>query len=341
MLSRVAECIFWMSRYIERAENVARFIDVNQNLMLDLDNAMREQWEPLVFTAGDQEDFSARYDKATRHNVLHFLTFDEENPNSILSCVARARENARTVRENISSAMWEEINKFHLFVLDGAKRGTDHTADFVTFYDSVKSRSHLLIGVTDTTMSHSEGWHFARLGRLLERADKTSRILDVKYYLLLPKIQDVGTPLDIVQWSALLQSASALEMYRKSHGRLVPSKVADFLILDRAFPRSMRFCLIHAENSLHNITETPIGTFSNRSEQLIGRLRAELDYTLIDDIIARGLHEFIDDFQMKLNQVGQSIYDNFFALRKVSTSTAPMVQRQDTGKQSQTQTQSS
>jgi uncharacterized alpha-E superfamily protein len=149
---------------------------------------------------------------------------------------------------------------------------------------------------------------------LLERADKTSRILDVKYFLLLPSDADVGTPVDDIQWAAVLKSASAFEMYRKRFRRLHPERVADFLILDREFPRAMHYCLVCAEESLHTISGAPSGTFQNPAEQRLGRLRSELDYAQIDEILAHGLHEFLDAFQAKLNQVGDAITATFFGL---------------------------
>jgi len=310
MLSRVADSVFWMARYVERAENVARFIDVNRNLTLDLGEELGDQWAPLVYTTGDDAPFFKKYQEATRENVLQFLTFDAENPNSILSCISHARENARTAREIISSDMWEELNRFYLLVRDGVRDGaqSDHE-----FFAQIKRASHLLIGTTDATMSHGEAWHFARLGRLLERADKSTRILDVKYFLLLPRATDVGTTLDVTQWSALLRSTSALEMYRRTYGRIAPNKVIDFLLLNRQFPRSVRYCVGGAEDSLHAITGTPDDMFRNRAEQELGRLRSELDYTAIDDIIAAGLHEFIDEVQLRLNNTGEAIYNTFCA----------------------------
>jgi uncharacterized alpha-E superfamily protein len=310
MLSRVADSVFWMARYIERAENVARFIDVNHNLSLELGDQFGDQWAPLIYTTGDHEGFFKHYKEATRENVLRFLAFDKENPNSILTCVSNARENARTARETISSDMWEELNRFYLLVRDAVNSGA--TGDY-EFFAQVKRASNLLIGTTDTTMSHGEAWNFVRMGRLLERADKTTRIVDVKYYILLPDVSDVGTTLDVVQWSALLRSNSALEMYRRQHGRIQPNKVIDFLLLDRCFPRSFRYCIGGAEESLHAITGTPEGTFGNRAEQQLGRLRAELDFTSIDDIIQTGLHEFIDDVQGRLNSTGDAIYKTFCA----------------------------
>lgn len=317
MLSRVADSIFWMARYIERAENVARFIDVNLHLILDLPVGFAEQWEPLVITSGDQQQFAARYGSAaTKDNVVRFLTFDTQNPNSIFSCVRAARENARSVREIISSEMWEQVNTFYLMVHapDSAQRARESPHSFFT---EVKVASHLLSGLTEATMSHGEAWHFCRLGRLLERADKTSRLLDVKYFLLLPKASDVGTPFDDIQWAAVLRSTSALEMYRKRYGRIAPDRVADFLLLDREFPRAVHYCLIKAEESLHAITDTPPGTFRNPAEQRLGQLRSELGYARVDDILAEGLHEFLDGLQIKLNLVGDAIFDTFFALRPV------------------------
>ena len=313
MLSRVADSIYWMSRYIERAENVARFIDVNLNLSLDVGPEMAHQWEPLVFITGDHEVFARRYGAATEENVIQFLTFDLENGNSIRSCLRAARENARTARDVISSAMWEELNKFHLMVKSAQPQQVLQSPS--EFFTQIKLAGYVLEGVTEATMSHGEAWHFRRLGRMLERADKTSRILDVKYYLLLPNAADVGTSVDTNQWAALLKSASALEMYRKMHGRITPAQVAEFLILNRDFPRAMRFCMSRAEQSLLAITGGTLGAFRNRAEQRLGRLRAELDYSNIQEIIARGLHEFIDSFQCELNDVGQAILETFFAVQ--------------------------
>jgi uncharacterized alpha-E superfamily protein len=319
MLSRVANSIYWMSRYLERAENVARFIDVNLNLTLDMPAEIGEQWAPLVNTTGDLELFTKRYRVPTRENVLHFLTFDRDNPNSILSCVRHARENARSVREVISSEMWEQANRFYLLVKDASKYKSV-AENNTEFYTSVKMASHLFDGITEATMSHGEAWHFLQVGELLERADKTSRILDVKYFILLPDAQAVGTAIDNIQWAALLKSASALEMYRK-HSKLInPAKVADFLILNRDFPRSVLSCLDRAAHSLHAITGSSEDAFSNKAEQGLGRLLGELNYTQIDEIIYDGLHEFLDKLQNRLNWIDDAIYESFFTMRPLTGS---------------------
>jgi len=314
MLSRVADSIFWMRRYTERAENVARFIDVTLNLTLGLGDHHNHQWEALVYTTGDQEHFSESFQHVSQENVIRFLTFDEGNPNSILSCLQYARENARQSREMLSSQMWEELNKFYLFVRDSRNdpRAIDSPFEFFT---KVRQFGFLIDGVVSGTMSHGEAWNFGRLGAMLERADKTSRILDVKYFLLLPHLSDVGTSIDISQWGMLLKSASAMEMYRRRFGRLSPKLVAAFLLLDRDFPRAVRFCITRAERSMLSITGGTPGNFSSRPEQLLGRLRAEFEFLDIEEIMKGGLHDFIDDFQSQLNAIGASIQEKFFQVQ--------------------------
>lgn len=327
MLSRVADSIYWMCRYVERAENVARFIDVNANLTLGEGTDLVEQWAPLIYTTGDQELFKELYGEAHRNTVLRFLAFDPRNPNSILSCANAARENARSVRESITAAMWEQINKLYHMVR-GAVQDTRFASEPQQFCDMVKQASHTLVGTTYTTMSHGEAWHFSRIGRLIERADKTSRIVDVQYYHLLPSVTHVGTSLDVVRWSALLKSASALTMYRRAHGQILPERVAEYLLLDRDFPRSMRFCVSRVQDSIGVITGSPPGTFSCRSEQLAGRLRSEMDYTAIADVIETGLHEYIDQLQQRLNQIGEYLHKDFFTLNTdVDTSGQVQTQR--------------
>lgn len=301
-----------MSRYLERAENVARFIEVNLHLMLDTAVADSNQWEPLVNTTGDHMLFARLYGVPTKENVMQFLTFDRENPNSIISCVWRARENARSMREIISSEMWEQANDFYRLVINAA--GTDVLDNPYDFYTQVKMASHLFDGIADATMSHGQAWHFLRLGEMLERAEKTSQILDVKYFILLPGVQDVGTTIDSIQWAALLRSASAFEMYRKHYRRITPAKVADFLILNDQFPRAVRYCLGQAQESLRAISGSPLGFPGNEAERRLGRLSAELNYAQMDEIIAHGLHEFLDNLQTKLNRIDDAIFDTFFAL---------------------------
>lgn len=316
MLSRVADSIYWLNRYVERAENIARFINANVNLILDSPTGVAQQWEPLVLTTGDLPVFQNRYGEATAENVIQFLTFDRDNANSIISCLRSARENARSIREIISSEMWEQVNTFYFMVQDAAEGQA--TFEPQHFFKEVKLASHLFAGVMDATMTHNEGWHFGQMGRFLERADKTARILDVKYFLLLPSVKDVGTTLDELQWMGLLRSASAYEMYRKCQHRITPTGVAEFLILDREFPRSIRFCLMQAERSLHQITGSSPGTWSSPAERSLGRLRSELDYLSIEEIVQMGLHECLNDLQQQIYGVGNNIFETFFALKPIS-----------------------
>jgi len=330
MLSRVADSVYWMNRQIERAENVARAVETTLDLALDGAVSPGRLWNALVCTFGDEADFWARFGLADQANVISFLAFDQANPNSIASCLQAARENARTVRDMISTPMWEEINKAHLYVRSAAAANAeiDHPREFL---DEVKRASQLITGVADATMSHGEAWHFARVGRLIERADKTSRVLDVEHYFQ-PAAARIAPPASgtaaddeteevAVQWSAVLESASALEMYRKVHGAVSRRSVANFLIFDREFPRAMHFCLIKAEESLLAITGGAKGAYSNPAEQRLGRLRSHLDYGAIDEILGGhgGLHGFIDGFQTDLNQASRAVFETFFALRPVGT----------------------
>jgi uncharacterized alpha-E superfamily protein len=314
MLSRVADAIYWMSRYVERAENVARFLDVGLQLMLDLPGPHDDPWAAVLAATGDDARFVARAGKVTREEVVRFLTIDPESPNSILSCLRYARENARSVREVISSEMWEQVNRSYLLARDAASTGAllDEPHDFLT---EVKLASHLFVGTTYLTMTHNEGWHFGRLGRLLERADQTSRLLEAKQAILVARPADLGTSLDENHWAALLKSVSALEMYRKRHGQIAPDAVAAFLLLDKKFPRSIRYCLNKGERSLHAITGTPIGSSDTLAERRLGRLNAECEYALISEILAEGLELYLDRLQQRLNDLGGAIHETFFAIR--------------------------
>ncbi|MEE8303086.1 MAG: alpha-E domain-containing protein [Candidatus Tectomicrobia bacterium] len=325
MLSRAADTIYWMNRYIERGENIARFLDVNLQLMLDFPTRTTHQWQPLVDATGDRALFQERFGAVTPENVVVFLTFDTGNPNSILSCLRAARENARSVREIISCEMWEQVNKFYLMVNTAASAGgvTEAPHDFLT---AVRAASHLYLGITDATMSYGEGWHFGQIGRLVERADKTSRILNAQYGLLSEGGSDTYTSLGEIQWSAVLKSASGFEMYRQRYGRITPLSVADFLILDREFPRAMHACVIKVEESLHAVSGLHQEGFQNAAEARVGHLRTELAGTQIQDIVGR-LDDFLNTFQVHLNHVGDAIFETFFTLHADALNPVKLNQR--------------
>lgn len=336
MLSRVAEAIYWMSRNLERAEHIARFIEVNWHLSLDLPmgdmpqtpvsetgkdcpDGPGSQWRPLVQITGEQEWYDERYPCSSKEHVIQFLAFDEEYGNSIRSCLRLARENARTVRDALPPDMWEQLNTVYHQVEDVARSPEAVYNNPYYFCENLKFKCLLLGGLAESSMRRGEAWHFFNLGRMLERADKTSRILDVKYFILLPDIAYVGSALDDIQWAALLRSTSAFEEYRHHYGRIKPRKVAEFLLLDRCFPRSALFCLEEGRSSLQVITgqANPCAPGSEQSspvERVLGRVVAQLRYTGIEDIFEVGLHEFIDTLQTEVNTVHEALAERFFAV---------------------------
>jgi len=332
MLRRVADSVFWTNRYLERAENVARFVDVHQSLSL----GGSSHWSPLVYASGDEEEFHEHYGKEyTAERVLNFLLFDSKNANSLLCCLIKARENARTIREILSVPIWEAINRFYLRVREASKSPEEILQNPASFLERVRRSNHEVIGVIEATMSRDEAWHFSRLGRLLERADKTSRILDVKYFVLLPDRSKVGSAFDVVQWTALLESTSALHMYRKKYGRISPAQVAEFLLFDPEFSRSVRFCVAEAEVSTHAITGRPLSIRLDPVEEEFAKLHDRLKTAKIDEVIAQGLHEFIDGFQRSLNEIGAAIYHGFFEIKPLSATAAPQPSQSQTQSQSQ------
>jgi uncharacterized alpha-E superfamily protein len=314
VLSRAAEAVYWMSRYAERAENVARFLDVTLQVMLDFPDSRGNPWQAVVASTGDEGALAMRYGAVTRDAVVRCLTIDADSPNSILSCLRHARENARSIREAISSEMWEQINKWYLLVRDFAN-GPNVIEDPHELLAAVKEASHLFVGVTYLTMTHGEAWHFGRLGRVLERADQTSRIVDAKEALIHARPPDAAGSLDGIDLTALLRSVSALEMYRKRYGRIERAQVIGFLILDKWFPRSIRHCLENGQDSLRAIGGTAPEGSTLLPERLLGRLAAEYEYAVVDEIVSGGLRQHLDDLQGKINAVGAAIHETFFAIR--------------------------
>ena len=316
MLSRVADSIYWMNRYLERVENYARFMDVNFNLMLELPPNVSEQWKPLVLTTGDWALYESLYQTESKSQVIFFLGFDLNNPNSIYSSIRNARENARAVRPELTTEVWEQINHIYYLVKDGHGRKHWKKSDPRKFFTEVKKGCQLVHGIFDSTISRTDGWHFGKMGQLIERADKTSRVLDVKYHMLLPSNDTVGSPFDMIHWAALLKSVGAYDMYRKKYGKLTPYDISEFLILDKVFPRAILRCLIHAENSLYKITGGGYG-YSNIAEKRMGILKSQLEYEDINTIFDFGLHEYLDRLQEKLNEVSNGIFDTFFSIENV------------------------
>ncbi len=306
MLSRVADSLYWMSRYLERAEHTARLLDVNLNQMLESAQYADLRWERL-YKSLRIPALESGADEAYR--VTQFLTFDTTNSASIVSCLATARENARQVREQISSEMWEQLNRLYLRV----KRTTIEEiwpAQPHTFLAGVKEGVQLFQGVTDATMNHSEGWHFIRVGCYIERASQTATLVDVHFHSLM-EIQEPFTSasLDYMSWVGLLRSCASFESYCKVYtANIQPSRIAEFLLLNAETPRSLRFAATMMQGALQSITKITTVRNAGRVERLAGRLRASLDYDQIDEIMSGSMHSYLENIQFQCRQINEAVY---------------------------------
>ena len=310
MLSRVADSLYWIHRYLERAENISRFLEVSEAMALDCPPGSAEPWLPLVEVTADRQRFDQTYPEGTPGDVLRFLLDDRDNPNSIVSCIAIARENARQIRDVITSEMWEQLNDLHWSLQAGEAIWTEPVQEQLRI---IRRGCQMVYGITDATLSRDASWLFSQLGRLIERADKTSRILDVKYFLLLPSPDDVGGVLDELQWITLLRTAGAYQMYRQSQQQAItPASVAEFLLLDPIFPRSVRFCLQGINSTLQQLQQQPVQGPPDDLDCLRGQLLARWSYVRIDALIGAGLHEAIDQLQQDLNRLHNLIHDRYF-----------------------------
>jgi uncharacterized alpha-E superfamily protein len=311
MLSRVADSLFWMSRYVERADNIARILDVNLQHMLDLpkrdEKALTKVWAAILRSTGDDKAFYQEYQEATADNVIDFLTANHQNHNSIVNCVVNARENARHVREQISDDMWEEVNRMYLGI-KGLNLKKVYRQGLYEFFKSVLEGSQLFQGTTDATMSHGMGWDFIQAGKFIERADKTTRILDANSDVLADHAATWRSTSDTLRLSAILRSCSAHAAYRRVYvADIRPAKVVEFLVLNDKFPRSIRFCVGQLDQALRRVNGTEGERFTNLAEKLSGRIDAELNYSSVEDIVAPGLHKTMDSIQRKLNELGAAI----------------------------------
>jgi uncharacterized alpha-E superfamily protein len=331
MLSRVADSLYWMSRYAERAENIARILDVNLQLMLDLPKLGPEEqqalWDPVLRSTGDDEDFFKHYKVTSSDNVIDFLTLNPKNSNSIVNCITTARENARHVREQISLEMWEEINRTYLWMKGQTLKKIQKQGPY-EFFTAVKNASHLFQGITDGTMTHGEDWDFIQVGKYLERGDMTTRILDAndEIFIRTPANSHTGGTL---QWSAILRSCSSHDAYRKFYvAQVEPDKVVEFLILNEFFPRSIRFSAGALDEALRRISGSKEERFTNQAEKLSGRLVAELNYSALEDIKTVGMHKYMDELQVKLNAIGEAIFKTYlFFPPHVVAEPEPVVER--------------
>jgi uncharacterized alpha-E superfamily protein len=304
MLSRVGDRIFWMSRFMERAENLARILGVTANVVLCTTPETQEQnlLAPLTITACTKGYFR-RHDEISLPTLIDFMALDQENPSSIYTCIKLARDNAHAVRWQITSEMWETLNATWI-EMQSFQRASVTGPEATRFFDWVKERSHLFRGVTYGTLMRGEAFDFSRLGTFIERADSTARILDVKYHILLPRVEDVGGALDYYQWAALLKSVSSFETYRTIYRDQVrPINVAELLILDRRMPRSLAACLEQIDQALARLT----GKNDQSAKRLSAELQARLVHGNIDEIFLEGLHEYLTVFLEEISELGDRI----------------------------------
>ena len=334
MLSRTADHLYWMARYMERAENTARMLDVNYqtSLLPQTPDDAEKGWKGLLSISELSDDFAARYGKVTASNVMEFMVSDPENGSSIRSCLMAARENARAVRGTLTTEVWETQNQtwleFQRMVADDA-----FLKDAGTAFEWVKFRSHLSRGVTVGTMLQDEAFHFLRIGSFLERADNTARLLDVKFHAVESEFfgpaqsqsqsqsqgqsQGQGTDppdeakdfeYDFYHWSAILRSVSGFEVYRKVYRNVIrPEKVAELLILRADMPRSLAACMNEVVANLRMVANEQASETLRRA----GRLQADLKYGRIDEILATGLHAYLTQFLERVGTLGIGISRDF------------------------------
>ncbi|SDF79671.1 Uncharacterized conserved protein, Alpha-E superfamily [Limimonas halophila] len=310
LLARYADAIFWLARYVERAEDVARILDVNETFSRD--SRGDQNWRSVLQIYADQPRFFAAHEEATAEAVIHFYTLDASNPASILNDIGQARSNARMLRPLISTEMWTQLNIFYnrLRQMSSREVAEPRLSRFCGF---VKENCQAHTGITEGTFYRDEGWHFYRLGRAVERADQTTRLLDVKYHLLLPSVEHVGSPLDVSQWNALLRSAAAYHAFRRMHpSGMTAADVAGFLIFHRTFPRSIAANVDAIEANIADLRRRYELENGAAALERIQAVRRSLDNETISDIIRRGLHEYLDGLQQELNAVSRELGEAFF-----------------------------
>jgi uncharacterized alpha-E superfamily protein len=312
MLSRIADSLFWMARYMDRAENTARLLDVTYHMLLEQSQQTYElRWDAVIRITGGQELFRRMYGEADPDKVCEFLLFREDNPNSAITCITNVRENARAIRDRMSREMWSNVNGLYHRVRD-MQQNREALDDLGGFCQEIISGSHAFNGITDSTLPHDEGWQFLQVGRALERAENTARVVDVEYH----KLVEASAPVSYAgnhQWMAVLKSVAAYEIYRREyHSAIEPHNVAELLILHAQHPRSVRFNIAWVQTSLRAISGTGPHSYANEAERLTGKLLDSLVYDRIDDIFARGLHVFLTELEQTCRRIGEQVACKYF-----------------------------
>ena len=309
LLARYADAIFWMARYMERAEDLARILDVNETFSRDSSGI--QDWSHVLALYGEEKEFKEEHGEITPQNVIHYFMLDRENPGSIRSCIVAARENARSLRPLISTEMWTQLNTLYrqFGTLTEANISEHRLAGLCSW---IKLGCQTYHGVTEGTFFRDSGWYFYLIGKNLERADQMTRLIDVKYHLLLPRTADVGSPIDVSQWMAVLRSAAGYHAFRRIHPRgMSAAQVSGFLLLNGQFPRSTRSSLDAVATALGRLAsmgvEAPMETI-----QPLEDLRSDLDRQTIKQIIDFGLHEYLDGVQLSLIKLADELGRSFF-----------------------------
>lgn len=308
MLSRTADHLFWMARYTERAENTARMLDVNiqTQLLPQSVEAAEQSWRALLGISELLPAFDAKYGILCRQDVLDFMVCDPTNSSSIASCLTSARENARAVRGTLTTEVWETQNTTWLEMATLLKEGVLER-DPSEFFEWVKHRSHLSRGVTIGTMLKDEAFYFIRLGTFLERADNTARLLDVKFHGTDGERLSANDT-DFYHWAAVLRSVSAFETYRKTYRDVItPERIAELLVLRGEMPRSLMACMTEVVNNLARVRND----VSRETERFAGRLHAGLQFNSIDDMMRRGLHDYLTEFLEQVYELGNRVSRDF------------------------------
>lgn len=304
MLSRVADSLYWLGRYVERAENLARMVEVTRQDALETFNRKTKEdiWKPVIYATSIDFDLNEEQKAALESDTAYYISLSPLNPRSIAACIAAARENARGVRDQLSQEMWIELNGIHLFLSSQAAHDKFRNSPDSLFRQIIRF-SIIFQGLSQSTIRHDEGWHFARLGRFIERADKTSRILDTLTFYEDPSVFSL---------LAVLRSCSAFTAFRDQYRTETSLRnVAAFLFYSPDFPRSIRFCLRRINDTLLEISGTSQGTFSNEAERITGSILALVNFTEVEKLLESGLHDGIDDLQEKLNDIGQNIFETY------------------------------
>src|SRR5450755_188256 len=312
MLSRTAENLYWLARYVERAEYLARTIEATLRVTA-LPNTYigkTNEWDSALLTAGVSASFYEIYEEADEHNVVEYLSFSPANPSSIRSCIENARLNSRSVRTALTSEMWDTINSAWIDLQEVWGKGTKTREELTKFLRFVQETSLRFDGSAYRTMLRNDAYWFSRLGLHLERADNTARILDVKYHVLLPEEEHVGGPLDYFQWAAILRSVSALTAYHWVYRESVkPWLIADLLILKDEMPRSLASCYSAMVQNLDNIARA-YGR-QGAAQRKARAIRARIENSRMEEIFKEGLHEFIDGFINDNNELGAVISEQY------------------------------